>query len=311
MTASLVTVFGGGGFLGRYVVQALLRSGARVRVAQRSNKRSWSLKAQANLGQIQFVAADITQPETVSRAVAGADAVVNLVGSFADMDAVQNLGAGHVATAAQAAGVRSLVHVSAIGANSASPALYGRSKAAGEDAVRKAFPAAVMMRPSIVFGREDQFVNRFAGLIGMLPVVPVIGGAAQFQPVYVGDVAKAIMAVLASPAEHSGQTFELGGPEVISMAALNEKIAQLTGRSPLFVSVPDGVAGALATLTGWLPFAPITADQWAMLQSDNVVSNGSKDLATLGIGATALEAVADNWLVRFRKHGRFAGKVSA
>ncbi len=311
MTDSLVTVFGGGGFLGRYVVQSLLRSGARVRIAQRSNKRSWFLKAQANLGQIQFVAADVTDKQSVARAIEGSHSVVNLVGSFSDMDAVQHVGAGHVASAARAAGVQCLVHVSAIGADSASDSIYGRSKGEGEAAVRAAYPDATILRPSIVFGREDQFINRFAGLIQKLPVVPVIGGKAKFQPVFVGDVALAVAKLIENPGVFVGQTIELGGPEVISMLGLNMKIAKAIGRSPLFLEVPDPVAGALAAATGWLPMAPITKDQWIMLQRDNVVSAGADDLATLGISPTAFEAVAERWLVQYRKHGRFSRKSVA
>ncbi len=309
MTDGVFTVFGGGGFVGRYVVQALLRSGVRVRVAERSIKRAWFLKAQANLGQIQFVSADVTQPESVARAVAGSHAVINLVGAFKALDAVQHVGAGTVAEAAKAAGVTSLVHMSAIGADADSSSAYGRSKGEGEAAVRAAFPDAVIMRPSIIFGREDQFVNRFAGLISALPIVPVIGGHAKFQPVFVADVAQAAVSALSG--EHMGQTYELGGPEILTMLELNQKIAALVGREKLFLNLPDVVSGALAKLTGWLPGAPITRDQWLMLQADNVVSLDAKGLSKFGITPTPLDAVAARWLVQYRKHGRFGGKAAA
>lgn len=302
--ASVVTVLGGDGFVGRYVVEALLRKGVRVRVTSRNPKRGWFLKAQANLGQIAWCAADVTRPETLSRALDGSDAVINLVGSFADMERVQAQGAANVAQAAKAAGVVQFVHMSAIGADRESPAVYGRSKAAGEAATRAALPNTTILRPSIVFGREDQFVNRFAGLIRMLPAVPVISGQTRFQPVYVGDVAKAVVAAL-DDAAAAGQTYELGGPDILSMGELQRWIAQATGRNKLFIDVPAPAAAAMARLTGWLPGAPINWDQWLMLQRDTVVTDGAKGLAALGITSTPLDAVAPGWLVLYRKHGRF------
>lgn len=309
MRDALVTVFGGGGFLGRYVVEALLKTGARVRIAERSPKNAYFLKAQANLGQITYVAADITRPETLGAAVAGADAVVNLVGSFADMQRIHVDGARHAAEAAARAGVRSFVHMSAIGADVDSPSAYGRTKGEGEAAVRQAFPTAVLLRPSIVFGREDAFINRFAALIRALPVVPVIGGKTRFQPVFAGDVGHAVAQVLDKPKAHAGKTYELGGPQILSMRELNGWIAEQIGRKPLFVDVPDGIAAAMATLTGWLPGAPITRDQWLMLQSDNVVSAKAKGLAALGVAATPLDALAPGWLIIYRRHGRFGANA--
>ena len=301
-----VTVFGGDGFVGRYVVQALLKAGHQVRIASRNPKRGWFLKAQANLGQIAYIAADITRPDTLRHAVQGATAVINLVGVLkGDFDAVHRKGAGNVATAAQSAGAGCLVQVSAIGADADSPSAYGRSKGQGDAAVSAAFPAATILRPSIVFGREDQFINRFASLIRMLPVVPVIGGATRFQPVFVGDVAHAVAAVIANPQLHRATLYELGGPDVMTMAGINRWIADAIGRERTFIDVPDEISGPLATLTGWLPGAPITRDQWLMLQNDNVVSPKSKGLAALGVAPTPLEAVAAAWLVQYRKHGRF------
>jgi uncharacterized protein YbjT (DUF2867 family) len=306
----LVTVFGGSGFLGHYVVQALCAAGARVRVAVRNTRSAGSVKPLGNLGQVSLCAADVTKPGTVANALAGADMAVNLVGAFDDMDAVQRVGAANVAQAAAKAGLAALVHMSAIGADEESDAVYGRSKGAGEAAVRAAFPSATILRPSIVFGREDQFINRFAGLIRLLPVVPVIGGDTKFQPVFVGDVAKAVVAALRTkPADKPGETLELGGPQILSMMELNEWIARATGREKLFLPVPDFAAKAMAIGTGWLPAAPITHDQFKMLGRDNVVT-GVDGLAALGITPTPLDAVAPDWLDIYRKHGRF-GTVSA
>ncbi len=305
----LVTVFGGGGFIGRYVVQALCDAGARVRVAVRNTRGAEHVKPLGGLGQVSLAACDVTRPGTVANALAGADMAVNLVGAFDEMDAVQRVGAANVAEAAAKKGLAAFVHISAIGADAQSDAVYGRTKAGGEAAVRAALPHATILRPSIVFGREDAFINRFAALIRMLPVVPVIGAATRFQPVFVGDVAKAVVAALANPAAAGGQTLELGGPQVFTMLALNEWIARATGRHKLFVPVPDMGAKALAYGAGWLPGAPITADQYKMLGRDNVVT-GVDGLATLDIAATPLDAVAHDWLTVYRKHGRFAGAAA-
>lgn len=306
MRDTLITIFGGGGFLGRHITQHLTAAGARVRIAQRNIRIAQDIKPLGNLGQTQLVATDITKPDSVARAVHGADAVINLVGILkGDFDAIHHVGAGNVAQAAAAAGCAAMVHVSAIGADAQSKSAYGRSKAHGEAAVRAAFPGATILRPSIVFGREDQFVNRFAGLIASLPMVPVIGGKAKFQPVYVDDVAQAVTMSIADPARFGGQLFELGGPEAISMAELNARIAKEIGVDRSFVAMPDGISGLMAGLTGWLPGAPITRDQWAMLQTDNVVAPGSAGLEAFGIKPTPMAAVIGDYLVRFRKHGRF------
>ena len=307
MQGKLVTIFGGGGFVGRYVAQALLAGGARVRVAQRNISTANTVRTLGNLGQVQLIAADVRKPASVARAVADADAVVNLVGSFDNLDAVQNVGAGNIAKACAAAGVGSLVHISAIGADARSEAEYGRSKAAGEAAVLSAFPTATILRPSIIFGREDQFVNRFAGLIRMLPVVPVIGAETRFQPVFVGDVAKAVVAALGRA---GGETFELGGPAIYSMMELNRWIAKAIGHDRTFLPVPGFAAELMAKTTGWLPGAPITLDQFKMLGSDNVVT-GTDGLAVLGIVPTPLDAVAADWLNIYRKQGRFGAATGA
>ncbi|GAA0331484.1 complex I NDUFA9 subunit family protein [Sphingomonas oligophenolica] len=308
MKDKLVIVIGGGGFLGRYVTQELLKAGARVRIAQRDPREALFLKPQGGLGQIQFVAADVGKPETIARALAGADAVVNLAGSFSNLEAVLVTGARTVAEAAAAAGVASLVHISAIGADPESPAAYGRAKAAGEAAVQAAFHAATILRPSIIFGREDQFVNRFAAMISALPVVPVLRAGARFQPVYVTDVAQAVVAALGNSAA-AGKVFELGGPDIVSMGGLIRWIARAIGRNPAILELPD-VVGGLIAFGGFLPGAPITRDQWRMLARDTVVT-GADGLAALGVTPTPMDAVAPGWLVRYRRHGRFGAHVAA
>ncbi len=307
----LVTLFGGGGFLGRYVAQELLRQGVRVRIAQRVPRDAWFVKSFGGLGQTQFVAADIGKPETVARALEGADAAINLVGLLSgNFEAAHVTGARNVAEAAAKAGLEALVQVSAIGADPESPSSYGSSKGRGEAAVRAAFPGATIIRPSVVFGTEDQFVNRFAKMAQLLPTVPVIRGSVKFQPVFVGDVARAIVAAVLDPKKHGGKTFELGGPEVLSMAELNAVIARGIGREPSLIEVPDCVAAAMARFGGWMPGAPITWDQWLMLQKDNVVSPAAAGFAALGIEPTPLATVAPSWLVQYRRHGRF-GLTSA
>ena len=308
MNDKLVTLIGGGGFVGRYVAQALLAAGARVRIAQRDPRQAFFLKPLGGLGQTQFVGADITKPETIAHAVQGSDVVVNLVGVLAgDFHSVQTIGAKTVAEAAAKAGVGALVHVSAIGADPASASAYGKSKGEGEAAVLAAFPTATILRPSIVFGQEDQFVNRFAGMIAKAPLVPVLRAGARFQPVFVGNVADAIVAAAASPETFGGRTLELGGPDIITMGNLIRWIAKTIGRDPAIVELPD-FAGALIARAGFLPGAPITKDQWTMLQTDNVVS-GTDGLRALGIDATPLSSVAPGWLVRFRKAGRFGRRA--
>ena len=310
MKNRLVTLIGGGGFLGRYVAQELLAAGARVRIAQRDPREALFLKPLGGLGQTQFVAVDVRKPETVARAVAGADAVVNLVGTLSgDFHGLQTVGARTVAQAAAAAGGGSLVHISAIGADPESPSAYARSKGEGEAAVRAAFPGATILRPSIVFGREDQFVNRFAGMIASMPVVPVLRGSTKFQPVYVVDVAQAVVAALGGDSAR-GKTLELGGPDILSMGALIRWIAGAIGRDPVIVELPDMIGGLIA-LGGFLPGAPITRDQWRMLQRDNVVAAGAEGLAAVGVTPTPLNAVAPGWLVRFRHNGRFGARAAA
>lgn len=311
LTGQLVTVIGGGGFVGKYVAQKLLSAGARVRIAERNPRKAFAIRPLGGLGQTQFVAADITDAASITRAVRGSDAVVNLVGVFAgDLHAIHVAGARDAAAVAKAQGA-AFVHISAIGADAGAESRYARTKGEGEAAVRTAHPGATILRPSIVFGPEDDFINRFAGLIRMLPVVPVIGAATRFQPVYVGDVADAVLASLAAPAQHCGQTYDLGGPEILTMRALNEKIATATGRKREFIDVPGFASRLLAKATGWAPGAPITFDQWLMLQHDTVVASDAQALAALGVTPTPLDVVARGWLVKYRRHGRFGGRAAS
>ncbi|MGJ3647609.1 complex I NDUFA9 subunit family protein [Sphingomonas sp. GlSt437] len=311
MKDKLVTLVGGGGFLGRYIAQALLQAGARVRIAQRDPRAAQFIKPLGGLGQTQFVAADLRKPDSIARAVAGSDAVVNLVGILkGDFQRVHVDGARTVAEAAAQAGAGAFIQMSAIGADPASPSAYGRSKGEGEAAVRAAFPGATILRPSIVFGREDQFVNRFAGMIAAAPVVPVVRAGVKFQPVFVGGVAAAAAAVLVDAGHHAGQLYELGGPDIVTMGELIRWIARETDRSPRIIDLPDAIAATIARF-GFLPGAPISWDQWLMLQRDNVVAADALGLAALGVAPTPMAAVAPGWLVRFRPHGRFDTSAAA
>ena len=309
MNNTLVTLFGGGGFIGRYVAQALLAAGARVRVADRQPRSAYFLKPLGGLGQTQFIAADVTRRDSVERAVEGADWVVNLVGTFGpNMHGVHVDGAGNIAAAAARVGAKALVHLSAIGADPQSASAYGSSKGLGEQAVRAAFPAATILRPSVVFGREDQFTNRFARMIETMPMVPVLRAQAKFQPVYVADVADAVVAALKDSLVFGGQTLALGGPDVMSMGDIQRYLAQATGREKRFIELPDAAGGLIARM-GFLPGAPISWDQWQMLQSDNVVGEQENGLEALGVPATPMASVAPDWLVVYRKGGRFGART--
>ncbi|MGE3692560.1 MAG: complex I NDUFA9 subunit family protein [Novosphingobium sp.] len=306
LSGARVTLLGGSGFLGRHVAQELLVRGARLTIANRHPERAFALKPLGNLGQVRFARCDVTNPEQLAAAIAGADAVVNLVGAFkGDLDGLQGRGLGRVAETARAAGARAFVHVSANGADAESPVDYARTKAEGEEAVLRAFPDATIMRPSILFGPDDNFVNRFAGLIAMMPVMPVFGPEAKLQPVFVDDVAEAIAVVLEDPAAHGGKRYELCGPDVMTMLEFNRRIATAQGRERLFAPLPDAVSKGFAMATGWLPGAPITHDQWRLLQAGNVASGKLPGLDKLGVAARPLGLFLDRWMVRFRKHGRF------
>ncbi len=304
----VVVVVGGSGFIGRYLVQELARAGARVRVVVRSVERAGSLKTLGGLGQIEIVAGDVARPATIAPAFAHADAGVNLVGILDERSgqtfaAVQSSGAATVAKAAAAAGVGAFVHVSAIGANAASGAEYAKTKAAGEAAAFAALPRATVLRPSLVFGPEDQFINRFASLAKASPVVPVVAGDTRFQPVYVVDLARAIVAALADPAKFGGGTFELGGPRVYAFRDIIAWICREIRVDKPLIEVTPFVAKLMARAGDVLPFMPMTSGQYIMLQSDNVAA--PPGLAAFGIEATPLEAIAPAYLERYRTSGRF------
>ena len=306
----LITIFGGGGFIGRYVCEALLRSGARLRIAQRDPRKAFFLQPLGQVGQVGFAQADLARPATIDRAVAGSMAVINLVGIFkGNLHAVHVTGAAAAAAAARDAGATAFVQVSAIGADPDSASNYGRTKGLGEQAVREAFPAATIIRPSVVFGPEDDFTNRFASL-SRLPITPVIAPRTRFQPVYVRDLGQAIAKAALDPQRYGRHIYEIGGPDVMTMRELNARIARLAGHSPELIEVPDFVAGAMAKL-GFLPGAPLSQDQWLMLQRDSVAAESALGLEAFGIAPTPLETVAGDWLGRFVKGGRFAPRATA
>jgi NADH dehydrogenase len=303
----LAVVFGGSGFLGRYVVQRLARAGMVVRVAVRDVEGAMYLRPLGVVGQIVPLYAPLGEEALVTRAVEGADVVINLVGILAearsgDFMRVHEQGAGRIARLAAAAGVGRLIQISAIGADAQSPSLYARSKAAGEVAVHAAMPGATILRPSIVFGTEDQFFNRFAAMAAMSPVIPIVGGRTKFQPVYVGDVADAIMAALA-PA-HAGQTFELGGPEVKSFHTLIADMLALIERRRQILDLPIPLANLHASVLERLPGKLLTTDQVKQLGRDNVVAPGALGLADLGIAPTPMGLVLPSYLARYRPGGR-------
>ncbi|MEM9734837.1 MAG: complex I NDUFA9 subunit family protein [Pseudomonadota bacterium] len=309
----LVTVFGGSGFVGRHVVRALAKRGYRVRVAVRRPDLAGHLQPLGDVGQIHCVQANLRFRYSIDRAVEGADHVVNLVGILAasgdqTFEALQARGAAWVAEAAAHAGAK-MVQLSAIGANKTSAADYARTKALGEEAVHEALPEAIILRPSIVFGPEDDFFNRFAAMAKLAPALPLIGGGKTlFQPVYVGDVAEAVARCIDGKVE-AGSIWELGGPEVLTFRQCLERMLQEIERDRFFVSLPFGLAKTMGGFAQYLPGAPITPDQVEMLKSDNVVSKAMIDagrtLEGMGITPTPLEAVLPTYLVRFRKHGQF------
>jgi len=303
----LVTVFGGGGFIGRYVCEYLFRTGVRLRIASRDPRNSYFIQPLGQVGQFGFVKADVTNPDAVREALEGATAAVNLCGVFGNtVRAIHVDGARNVAEAARDAGVAALVHISAVGASPESLSAYAKTKAEGELAVRAVFPNATIIRPSLVFGPEDALTNRFAAMAN-LPFLPVIAGKRNFQPVYVRDLGKAIAAAALEPAQFGGQTYEIGGPQVMSMIELHTAILKITGQTPDIVALPD-LFGTLLSKLGWLPGAPLTRDQWLMLQRGSVPSGELPGLDAFAIRPTPLAAVAYEWLGRFHRGGKFAGR---
>jgi NADH dehydrogenase len=308
MTRELVTVIGGSGFIGRYVVRNLARHDRRIRIACRHPNEALFLKPLGNVGQVQLSACNVRNKDSIARAVHGSSAVINLVGilqpgGHQDFESVHKEGAGEIARAAREAGVQRLVHMSAIGADRRSESAYARTKGEGEAEVRAAFPSATIFRPSIVFGPEDDFFNRFARMAQIAPALPLIGGGrTRFQPVYVCDVADALVAA-AVDGGAAGRTYELGGPRVYTFREILELVLAETRRKRPLVPVPFGVAKMMGLFAGILPNAPITADQVEMLKQDNVVSPDALTLQDLGIDATPAESVVGGYLRQYRRHG--------
>jgi NADH dehydrogenase len=307
-----VTVFGATGFLGRHTVRALSKGGFgyRIRAAARSRHTGAYLQPMGHVGQIQLLRANVLRPEDVTRAVADSEAVVNLVGIMYPSGS-QKFGALHagaaeiIAKAARAAGVNRLIHISAIGGDKESESAYARTKAEGERRVREAFPDATIVRPSIMFGPEDIFFNRFANLARFLPALPLIGGGhTRFQPVFVGNVADAIVKCIENPAAR-GQTYELGGPSVYTFRELMQLVLWATNRKRLLLPLPFPLAMMQAAVLQWLPSPLLTMDQVRLLQHDNVVTAGALTLADLGIEAESVESILPSYLWRFRKKGQF------
>lgn len=309
-----IAVLGGSGFIGRYIVKRLAERGEVLTVGGRHAAQAKYLKLKGDVGQVGLVNIGIDAPEDVLRAfVAGKDALINCVGTLYErggqkFDVVHHSAPAKLARLARETGVERLVHISAIGADPRASSAYARSKAAGEQAVRDAFPTATILRPSIVFGPEDEFFNRFAALAVMSPFVPLIGGGeTRLQPVYVGDVASAAIRVLDDPAT-AGRTYELGGPRVYTFRELMETMLHEIKRNRRFINLPFGIASLQARLIGLVPSflmpkPPITPDQVEMLRHDNVVAAGALDLKMLGIEPTAVEAVLPSYIDRFRRGG--------
>lgn len=310
----LVTVFGGSGFIGRHVVRALARRGFRIRVAVRRPDLAEHVQPLGMPGQIMPVQANLRYRWSVDRAVEKADAVVNCVGILQasgaqSFDAVQAFGARAIAEAARAAGLACVTHVSAIGADENSPSDYARTKALGEQAVLETLPQSVVLRPSIVFGPEDEFFNRFAAMARISPVLPLIGGGqTRFQPVFVGDVAEAVAKAVAGEAK-AGAIYELGGPDIKTFRECMELMLAVVRRKRLLLPIPFGAAMFQARLLSLLPKAPITPDQVTLLKSDNIVSDAAiaegRTLQGLAVEPRTLAAILPTYLERFRLHGQF------
>jgi NADH dehydrogenase len=304
----LVVLIGGGGFLGTHLAEELLRRRARLRIAERHPENAFRLKPLAELGQIQFARCDVTHRRSLEAALQGADAAVYLVGTWSgDQHALQAEGAGQAAAIAAEQGAGSFVYVSALGADASSDSGYAATKGEGEALVRPAFPKATIVRPSILFGEDDKFVNLFAGLIAALPALPVFGAAARLQPLFVDDAAAAIANALVDPGKHGGKTYELAGPEALTMEELHRRIAAAQGRERCLVAVPD----ALSALFAALPGTPMTSDQWKLLKQGNAASGALPGCAALGVQPRPLGLFLERWMTRYRKHGRFGGKREA
>ncbi len=312
MAMSNVTIFGGSGFLGRHLVKRLAGKGVRVRVAVRDPEAAAFLQPMGDVGQIAAVRVNIRDATSTRRAVLGADAVVNAVGILYQFgaqrfEAIHHQGACNVAEAARAEGVRRFIHVSAIGADAESTSIYARTKGLGEQAVAAIDSATTIVRPSVVFGPEDDFFNRFGAMARLSPVLPLPGGGhTRFQPVYVGDVAEAIVSILQDGAT-SGLSYDLGGPRVHSFKELMELVLEVTGRKRLLVPVPLAILKLQATFLQLLPVPPLTRDQVELLKYDNVCGDGARGLVDLGVEPTAAEAILESYMYRYRRSGKLAG----
>ena len=311
MRNSRAAVLGGSGFIGRYIVSRLAERGALIAVGCRRAEEAKFLKPMGGVGQIATVNVGLGDADLLPAFLAGNEAVVNCVGILREsrrqtFELVHHTGPARLARLAREAGVGRLIHISAIGADSRSPSAYARTKAAGERAVSDAFPTATILRPSVVFGAEDQFFNRFAAMAMISPALPLIGGGeTRFQPVYVGDVADAALACLDDPAT-AGRTYELGGPKVYGLRELLELVLGEIRRKRRLIDLPFGLAGTLARLMAVLPNPPLTPDQVELLRADNIVGAGALGLASLGIAPTAVEAVLPTYLDRFRRGGWYS-----
>ena len=316
LQGSLITVVGGSGFIGRHVVRALALAGCRIRVAVRRPDLAVYLQPLGDVGQIVAVQANVRYPDSLTAACAGADAVVNLVAVLASagaqtFEALHVFGAGAVARAAREAGAERFIQVSAIGADKDSKSAYARTKAEGEVRVRAEFAGATIVRPSVVFGPEDDFFNRFATLARFSPVLPLFGGGhTRFQPVFAGDVAEAVRRLL-EPSASSGRLWELGGPEVLTLREIMQTTIDIMGRKRLLIPLPWPVAVMQAAVLQLLPNPLLTLDQVELLRHDNVVSDDAeaegRTLKGLGITPTSIAAIVPSYLYRYRKAGQYTG----
>lgn len=309
----LITIFGGSGFVGRQVVQELARQGYRIRVAVRRPDLAGDVKPLGGVGQILPIQANVRYPDSVIRAVRGSDIVINLTGILSEggkqrFDTVQNVGAKNVAEAAKVAGVKTLVHMSAIGANKQAQSAYARSKALGEEAVLREYPNAIVIRPSVIFGLDDGFFNLFGAISRLSPILPLVGGNTKMQPIYVGDVAEAF-AVAANGGVKGGKIYEIGGPQTQTMRELMERLLIETGRNNLLLPVPNPIAKLIGSMLQLLPNPWLTADQVTLLQHDNVVSDEAKQqkrtLSAFGVEPTTMAAILPTYMWRFKKNGQY------
>lgn len=305
----LVVLIGGDGFLGTHLAQELLGRDVRLRIAGRNPEKAFKLKPLANLGQMQFARCNVKDRGSLEAVLRGTDAVVYLVGTFgADAQALQADGAGAAAEIARKEGARSFVYVSAIGADpDDAESTYAATKGEGECQVREAFPAATIVRPSVLFGEDDAFITMFADLIRSFPLLPVFGPEARLQPLWVDDAAAAIAQALADPVAHGGKVYELAGPEVVAMDALHRRIAQAQGRSRTLLPMPDSVSAFFAALPG----TPMSSDQWLLLKRGSVAGGVLPGINALGVTPKPLDLFLERWMVRYRKHGRFTEKSGA